>query len=846
MATARRRLRTIRALARGLSEVCTNHAGEADDVELTTLACIWLSEQLDGIGDADAVRRRVCAKWERLELERSAAEYGAALDDLAQVSRRVDPLALASDIDRHHAGSRAALAAHEWMLVASNSRRRSSRGVFTTPDALARFLVESADRRLREEFGLADGLADDSTWAEVSARTGAAVPPGVSPALRFVRILDPATGSGVFPLAVASSVRATLLAKWRATGLSAEEAEARWTDEAAPELADALVLHELLPVPRALARWHLAELFGDATPNISSANPLSTHESLPFPITVTLGNPPYSVRAGSLDESSRALVAPYRFVDGEKLVEKGALRLEMHLQDDYVKFIRLAELQVERAGVGVVALVTNSSYLDSPSLRGMRASLAASFDRLELLDLHGARTRSTEALREAGDQNIFGIAQGIATLVGSTRTSTRGHPCVTHGELVGPRLGKLRALDPCPSDDEIETEELSPAGPGWYFRPRDTRYSGEYERWIGLKELFQRSISGIVTAHDRVVVALNDDDLLERARQIANEDLGLEELREELAVRDNAGWNLETARARFQADPNREACLRDYAYRPFDTRRILYHPALVWCDRRKLMCSLGEAANVALVVCRQLASPPWRHVFATRDLVDDNFISNRSRERSHTFPLYRRLDPSDASSAAASPLISNLDPDVVERLLPSGLQAKPEEVLDYIYAVLHSPSYRERHSDSLTFDFPRIPPVNDEELFLRFAKCGRELLRAHLSIGRLSEQSFAASLKPVGDGEPVVARGFPKWDSNRVWLNPGFALESIPEAVWNFAVGSYSPCRKWLKDRVGVRWTEVDRDSYSRLIGGIEESLRVLGELEGLALPATFGTLSCS
>ena len=839
MATRGRKLRTIRALARGLVEACTRHAGETDDVALTTLACIWLSEHLDVAGDADAadtVRRSVCAKWERLAWEQTPEDCRAVLDDLALVSRAADPLALATDVDCRHPGSRAALAAHEWILVASNSSRRSSHGVFTTPDALARFLVESADRRLREEFGLEAGLADEATWTEVAARTGAVVPDGVSPEQRFVRIFDPATGSGVFPLAVASRVRMTLLSKWRATGLSPAEAEARWIHEAAPKLANALVLHEILPIPRALARWHLAEFFGGALPEISSANPLATHESLPFPITVTLGNPPYSVRAGSLDESSRALVAPYRFVNGEKLVEKGALRLEMHLQDDYVKFIRLAELQVERAGAGVVALVTNSSYLDSPSLRGMRASLAQTFERIEILDLHGARTRSTEALREAGDQNIFGIAQGVATLVGSTRSSARSEQSVSHGELIGPRLEKLRALDLELSGGELQTEVLQPASPGWYFRPRDTRHSEEYEGWIGLKDLFSNSISGVVTAHDRLVVAFDDEVLLAKARLISNHKLSLAELREELGVRDNAGWKLERARTRFRADPDREACLRDYAYRPFDTRRILYHRSLVWCDRRKLMSSLGEPTNIALVVCRQLAAPPWRHVFATRELVDDNFISNRSRERSHTFPLYRRCDPGDASS----PLLSNLNHEYVERLLPPGLQATAEQVLDYIYAVLHSPGYRERHTDSLSVDFPRVPPVADEELFFRFSNCGRQLLRAHLSNNGLSEQTFDASLQSMGSGELLVARGFPKWDSNRVWLNPEFAFAPISEAVWNFAVGSYSPCRKWLKDRVGRHWNESDRDSFARMVGAIEESLRVLGELEKLPLPGIF------
>ena len=814
---------------------------EADRVRLEVLACVWLSEHLDRLVEPDPaarIRERLVERWNLLDQDASPEERGALLDAFSEVSSAAEQGALERDALRQHGTSRAALAAHEWLLVASNTQRRSRRGVYTTPDALADFLVERTDRQLLEMLGLPLGLADRSTWAEVSERSGLAIPSGVAPDERFVRVLDPATGSGVFPLAVARRARQNQLADFEAAGRTAQEADAHWAKELAPDLASALVLHELLPVPRALARWHLAEVFGDAVPTIHPANPLANHEALPFPTTVTLGNPPYSVRAGSLDDRSRALVEPYRSADGERIAEKGALRFEMHLQDDYVKFIRLAELQVERAGAGVVALVTNSSYLDSPSLRGLRASVTKTFQRVELTDLHGGRTRATEELRAAGDQSVFGIGQGVSTLVACSSGVGGASARVCFGELIGPREDKLAELASAAAGRQLSTVRLEPAAPSWILRPRETRHAAEYERWIGLRELFQGSISGIVTAHDRLVVAFDDATLLEKARLICDERLGLDELRAALGVRDNAGWKLERARDRFRADPDRELCLRDYAYRPFDTRRLLYHPALVWCDRRKLMSSLGEPSNVALAVCRQLAAPPWRHVFATRQLVDDNLVSNRSRERSHTFPLYRRLEPGDTSS----PLASNLDPAAVRALAPDDRRVSPEEVLAYVYAVLHSPSYRLRHRDSLSLDFPRVPACKDAELFRRLAECGEQLLEAHLSPCNDLGRAPVAQLRTEGTGAPIVARGFPKYADGRVFLNADYTLERISEGAWSYTVGSYQPCRKWLKDRVGRSLSGTELAAFSRLVDGVEASLAALRRLSELPLETTLRT----
>ncbi len=722
------------------------------------------------MGGADEAACLALAEWLTSPGERacSSPELEAALE-------RADPDRIRTDLAKRFPGTEPAFLAHELLIAAADIERRSRRGVYTTPAPLADHVVAGVDRALREELGLADGLADRTTWAELAARHGFDIPGGVDPDSAFVRIVDPATGSGVFLASVLRRMRVTLGEHWR--------------DFAATELAERLVGFELLDAPRSLARANLArvmrELDGpDIAFDLRGANPLTSTEVWPAGVTVVLGNPPWSIRSGNLEPAARALVEPYKHAAGERVVEKGALRLEMHLQDDYVKFVRLAELAIERAGVGVVGLVTSNGYLDARTLRGMRASLCATFSRLWILDLSGSRLRRREDA--AVDESLFGIDQGTSVVLGSRVPGVRS--CVTHGRLSGTRREKLDRLADGTAQD-LATHEIRPTSPSWFFVPR-RRASPEYASWPGLAELFPRSVSGIVTAHDRLVVDFDDAPLRERAALLLDPHESVDDLRARLRIRDNAGWKLERARERFREAPDLDLSLRDYAYRPFDTRRILYHRALVFCDRRRLMRHLDGVKNVALVVCRQLAAPPWRHVFASRRLVDDNLISNRSRERSHCFPLL--------VGEGDGPLVPNVDADQARRIVPDADTPAPD-LLAYVYAVLHAPGYRAKHEDELAVDFPRIPPPRDARQFRAFAALGRELLGVHL-------------------GDTPVAR-----------------QADVPPEVLDFRIGAYAPARKWKKDRAGRELTADDLASYADLVGRVRATIDVVRRISEVA-----------
>ena len=696
--------------------------------------------------------------------------------------------------------------AHELVLSVGDPGRRSRRGVYTTPAPLAKRLVERVDQQLRSEFGLVDGLADRTTWAELALRHPIRIPDGVRPDDAFVRVLEPATGSGVFLDAVLRKIRDTV-------------GEARWPAFAREHLARRLVGFELQDAARALARWNveraLEEWSDDAVPIEIHGGSALTSE-IPAGCTVALGNPPFSVRSGNLDPASRALVEPYRFVGGERIAERGALRLEMHLQDDYVKFMRLAEREIERNGTGVLGLVTNSGYLDAPTLRGMRHSLLRTFDSIEVLDLGGSRTRAAEG--SGRDENIFRIGQGVCTTIGvraPVRFASGAHTAaVEHIELRGSRDSKLRALD---CDECPAAVELVPTSPHWLFARRDVRLAPEYAAFIGVDELFVESVSGIVTAHDRLVVDFDDEPLRDRSDTLRDSSRSDEDVRAEIGVRDNAGWKLARARERFTDEDFDESWLRDYAYRPFDTRRILYHAALVWCDRRRLMGDFDGTANLALATCRQLSAPPWRHAFVTADLMDDNFVSNRSRERTHFFPLFVSRTADDLPRP-------NLDPATLAKLRPEGADTNPRVAFGYVYALLFSATYRERYEDLLRDGFPRVPVPTTAELYDELATIGARIVDV-----QLPASDGSARRKSEWNGAPApIERGYPRYVDGRVLLTPEFSFGPVEPDVWEYTIGAYRPAAKYLRDRVGRLLSQRECDDYTRLI----RALRATAELQ--------------
>ena len=248
---------------------------------------------------------------------------------------------------------------------------------------------------------------------------------------------------------------------------------------------------------------------------------------------VVLGNPPYSGHSANKGQWISDLLhgkdgiettGSYFQVDGDPLKERNP----KWLNDDYVKFIRYAQRRIERTGEGVLAFVTNHSYLDNPTFRGMRQSLMETFDEMYLLDLHG-NSKKKERTPEGGkDENVFDIQQGVAIGLFVKRANGADAPArVFHSNLWGEREmgsegGKYGWLA---TNDVYTTKwlELSPKSPRYLFIPRDDALAEEYEAGWSMTDVFPTNSVGVVTARDKLTIQWTRDEI----KQVASTFAGL-------------------------------------------------------------------------------------------------------------------------------------------------------------------------------------------------------------------------------------------------------------------------------------------------------------------------------
>jgi len=794
-------------------------------------------------------------------------------------SNETDLPAILRDFNNRAEGEDPVIHFYQDFLNAYDKQLRIQRGVFYTPKPVVSYIVRGVHELLKTEFGLEDGLASIITWGEmVKLRPEIKIPKRVSPNSHFVVILDPATGTATFLVEVIDVVYKTMVAKWKKQGLNDSQIKTAWNEYVPKHLLPRLYGYELMMAPYAIAHMKIGlKLFEtgysfssdervriyltnalDEPSSLAEQNAASLFEALGHEaqmvnavkrktmFTVVIGNPPYSVISGNLSETLRTLIDPYRYVDGEKIEERSMLRLEMHLQDDYVKFLALSQSLLKSTGVGILGMITNNGYLDNLTLRGVRSALCEQFDELAIINLHGSRLRQGRNGERAIDQNVFDIDQGVGIAIGRIHTSIKNKIKVVYSELQGSRdqkYGFLRAN----SLSSTEFVTLSPQVPQYFLVPRDDRLWPEYKEYISLPDAMPVNISGIVTAHDDLVIDFEDNQISKRVQILKKISITDEEARSILNVRDNVGWKLSKARIAIRKNKSDQEYLKNYSYRPFDIRRIYYHPSLVWSDRRKTMKHVLAGGNMALATCRQLAQIPWEHVFITRNLQDDSLVSNRTRERSYHFPLFLKdeniaesLQPSLLQVEAvfpanySRPFLSSLAEKLAldfqpTQSLPGGISA--ENIFHYIYAILHSPTYRLRYVEFLKIDFPRLPLTSNVELFRQLCGLGEELVALHLLEASVLNKPIT---KFKGKGDNVVAKGHPKYQDGMVLVNPSQGFEGVPEDVWEFHIGGYQVCEKWLKDRRERELSAEDIVHYGKVVVSLRETIRLMAEVDAV------------
>jgi len=804
---------------------------------------------------------------------------------------------------------------YELFLKEYDPKKRMQRGVFYTPRPVVNFIVRGVDEILQTEFGLHLGLADTSTWAEVAARNDRiTIPTHVQPDAPFVQILDPATGTGTFLVEVIDLIHKRMEEHWKGQGKSAAEIKAAWNAYVPAHLLPRLTAFELMMAPYTIAHMKvglkLSETgytFGSEersriflTNALEPARDLDMEFTFMFealaheagaandakaktPFTVVIGNPPYAGISKNMfpwidgllkgREPEPHLRKSYYEIEGVPLGEK-----KIWLQDDYVKFIRVAQYFLDRTSSGILGFISNNGYFDNPTFRGMRWQLMQSFHQISLLDLHGSTKKKETADNGGIDQNVFDIEQGVGI---GLFVNSRDRNRISLEHLFGTRESKADALLSRGLTSKTETQ-LEPVSPFYFFHDRDDTHGDEYRRNSKITEILSINVTGIVTARDDLAIGFDDSGMDDTINQLCDSSISDAAIREaywpgkkhdKYAPGDSRGWKLPSARAALRKIGNPASKIQSCTYRPFDIRKIFYDPTLVDWGRWDLMPHMIGGGNVGIVTTRQ-CKDNW-DAKAVATIVGHKSLNDY--DINSLFPLwlkpsageqFRRPNIDRAWALALGKVLGLTYEDGIHRgeqksfgpdfqrqkaeqfgLLDTPWDGRgnpektfgPRDLFEYIYAVLHSPGYRSRYAAFLKSDFPRIPTPATRATFATLVALGRRLVGLHLLRTEDAPILQSPEIRFAGSGEARVAKGYPEYQNGKVMINASRWFEDVPKATWEFHVGGYQVCEKWLKDRAGKGGknpgpgrvlTDDDILHYRRVVVALTETRRLMAEID--------------
>jgi predicted helicase len=803
-----------------------------------------------------------------------------AVDDLAELLHRADISAILEDFGKRTRREDPVVHFYETFLAVYDPKMREVRGVYYTPEPVVSYIVRSVDHILKTDFGLSDGLADAGK-IEIPAPSGKG-----KIELHKVLILDPATGTGTFLHGVIDHIFESfksnrgmwsgyvsqhllprllgfelLMAPYAVAHLKLglQLSELGYDFQADERLRVFLTnalekAPQLKPDDTAFTHWLFEEAEG------------ATKTKQESPVMVVLGNPPYSGHSANTgqwiadllrgsDTITGRKTGNYFEVDGQPLGERNP----KWLNDDYVKFIRFAQWRIEQTGYGILAFITNHGYLDNPTFRGMRQSLMQTFDDIYVLNLHGNSKKKEIAPDGSKDENVFDIQQGAAIGIFVKRrniaaSERSGLAKVHHAHLWGVREiyeenahgeqalcgGKYHWLW---QHDIGRTKwtKLKPQSPFYLFAPLDGSLRAEYERGWKLTAIIPVNGVGMTTARDHIVIDCDEQPLLERARLFRDSTDSDKELCQRLGIPLKKGWDVAKARQLLRRETDLKSLLEPVLYRPFDERLILYHDSLVWRTVKQVMRHMLAGRNLGLSTTRSVEiKRGWEHIFCTTKIIQHHTVS--LKEVNYLFPLYRY--PNGELPQTLFDYVDGRRPNLsTEFITDFAARVKlqfiadgrgdlkqtygPEDVFAYLYAVFHSPTYRTRYAEFLKIDFPRLPLTSDVKLFRALCRLGAELVGLHL---------MEKHAKPITSypqpGDNTVEQVRYDEQEQRAWINKEQYFEGVPPEVWEFHVGGYQVCQKWLKDRKGRQLTYDDLTHYQRVVSALAETMRLMNEID--------------
>lgn len=762
--------------------------------------------------------------FEYISIGKPSKHLECIIDDITEVLASVDVGYILNEFFQYGKGDDPIIHFYETFLSEYDPEIREKRGVYYTPEPVVYFIVRSLNIILKEHFNLPSGLSDIG-----------------------VKILDPAAGTLTF-IAVAAKLALEEYTKKYGEGVK--------EDFVRSHLLENFYAFELMMAPYAIGHLKMSHIFEEEEIQLKEnerfklylTNTLEMEDieqiNLPFmstlaeesreagkikkkiPILVILGNPPYSGHSENIGDWISTEIKEYYKVDGKPLGEKNP----KWLQDDYVKFIRFSQWKIDQNGEGVLGFITNHSYLDNPTFRGMRQSLMKSFNEMYILDLHGNALKKEKCPDGSKDENVFDIRQGVAIALFIKKRNNDTLCKVFHSELWGLRENKYDSL--VENDfNSIEWKEISPKSEFYFFIPRDVTLEKIYGKFFKITDIFPKYSVGIVTARDKLTIHWKKEEVYRTITGFSKMDP--EKARIFYNLGDDArDWKIELAQKDLIDSGLNKKNIVPILYRPFDIRYTYYtgNSRGFHCMPRGEIMKNMVKKNLGLITPKQFKEEPGA-------LITDNIIAHKTvsaYDINYLFPLYIYPDGKglykDLKELGSNHNINHKTYfNIGEGMITKNFV--PEDIFNYIYAVLYSNIYREKYVEFLRIDFPRIPFTSDYELLLELGKLGQELADIHLMKSQQLNQTFSRfDVK----GDKLIKKIKYVETEKRVYINENQYFSNIEKEIWEYQVGGYQVMEKWLKDRKKRTLSLEDIEHYIKISRALQLTIQYQEKIDDL------------
>ncbi|MBC5858362.1 DNA methyltransferase [Campylobacter jejuni] len=728
---------------------------------------------------------------------------------------------------------------YETFLASYDPKLREVRGVYYTPAPVVIFIINAIDKILKQDFnhkkGLSEALDKNITLLDFATGTGTFLLEAFRKALEPINknsanynpkaLIDKFCG---FEFLIAPYTIAHL----KISQSFKEEFNSPLNDDESLKIALTNTLY-FKSISKEQNDQNTLFTLIDLTREFKKAQKIKEEQ-----ILIITGNPPYSGASSNkglyedeikisyglepskanLSKEQKKYINLY-FQEKTKqntntfkaIYEKHKLENEKNpkwLLDDYVKFIRFAQSKIDSQESGIFAFISNNSFLDNPTFRGMRYSLMQSFDKIYILNLHGDTRKKEKAPDGSKDDNVFDIMQGVSINIFIKQNSKAKNTKIYYHDLYGKRKDKYEFL--YENDfNSIKWTLVKNNEPFYLFLPQNNDLLEEYNKGISVKDMFMVSSVGIVSAKDAILISTNTEKLKQQIHDYYNE---------------------------FD-----KKNIKEIAYRPFDTQKIYYDIKKVERPRIETMEHFLENENIGLICDRGTKLNNIDNIFISSKIIDLHLVGSGS----YISPLY--LYPTTRSKK----FLKKENPNFNEENFTSKIENfkesfrafidefykekfSPQNILGYIYAVLFHKFYREKYLDFLKIDFPKIPFTKDKNTFKNLSKLGLKLVNLHLlKNDELDFNVGEALFKDIKNKNFKIQKIKYNKDTKELFINESLYFNKVSPEIYEFKIGGYAVLDKYLKSH---KEEDIDHKYFTLIIQTLDESLKIQDEISKINL----------